>query len=84
MSHSSNRALGRDYVTLLLISRPLTVAAARVCGLLIRTLLRAASSSLHAWLDNGQIDEKRWTLLNHWETPVRSYSYNSHNVSKVK
>lgn len=27
MSHSSNRALGRDYVTLLLIIRPLAVAA---------------------------------------------------------
>lgn len=26
MSHSSNRALGRDYVTLLLISSPFTVA----------------------------------------------------------
>lgn len=27
MSHSSSRALWKDYVTLLLISRPLTVAA---------------------------------------------------------
>lgn len=47
MSHSGNRALGRDYVTLPLISRPLA-AAARVCGLLIRTLFYTASASLDA------------------------------------
>lgn len=62
MSHSGNRAQGRDYVTLLLlllllISSPLTVAA-RVWSSDSK-IFYIVSASLHVCLINIQIDEKK-------------------------
>lgn len=64
MSHSSNRALGRDYVTLLLISRPLTVA---VCVLVLqseRCFKPSLPLYMYAALVNTKDDKKRWQSWN--------------------